>query len=362
MTERNGGLMDDLISRQALCEYALNQKDKSITPNDIMRFPSAQPDSKETSSTHKALDTISRQAAIDAILAVTGNSSVRELYEHVQEHGLSDMWSGGVSAAIDIIIAVPSAQPTEASCWGCNCPKMERLKEQKTFSEMVHLHDAETHEERMETHSCDCIERQAAIDALDEIRHALWEIDRPSPTAPEYVELHEQVQSVWELLDKKQKELYVLPSAQPEKRTENTRKTHACDLISRQAVIEINRSYHGQMPNEVNHRIWKEINELPSAQPDMSEYSDKLWRNAYERGRTEAQQRWIPCSERLPEENGQYLITVKYVHVDGYDDIYAEHGEWTDGKWDMFCFGHCGKVENIIAWMPLPEPYREEGD
>ena len=56
-------------------------------------------------------DTISRQAAIDAILAVTGNSSVRELYEHVQEHGLSDMWSGGVNAAIDIIIAMPSAQP-----------------------------------------------------------------------------------------------------------------------------------------------------------------------------------------------------------------------------------------------------------
>ena len=35
--------MSDLISRQALCEYALNQKDKSVTPNDIMRFPSAQP-------------------------------------------------------------------------------------------------------------------------------------------------------------------------------------------------------------------------------------------------------------------------------------------------------------------------------
>lgn len=72
-----------------------------------------------------------------------------------------------------------------------------------------------------------------------------------------------------------------------------------------------------------------------------------------------AQQRWIPCNERLPEEDGQYLITVKYVHVDGYDDIYAEHGEWTDGKWDMFCFGHCGRVENIIAWMPLPEPWKE---
>lgn len=35
------GEMNDLISRQALCKYALNQKDKSITPNEIMRFPSA---------------------------------------------------------------------------------------------------------------------------------------------------------------------------------------------------------------------------------------------------------------------------------------------------------------------------------
>lgn len=33
--------MNDNISRKALCEYALNQKEKSVTPNDIMRFPSA---------------------------------------------------------------------------------------------------------------------------------------------------------------------------------------------------------------------------------------------------------------------------------------------------------------------------------
>lgn len=36
----------DTISRQALCEYALNQKDKNITANDIMRFPSAQSERK----------------------------------------------------------------------------------------------------------------------------------------------------------------------------------------------------------------------------------------------------------------------------------------------------------------------------
>ena len=39
--------MNDLISRQALCEYALNQKDKCVTPNDIMRFPSAHPQRKK---------------------------------------------------------------------------------------------------------------------------------------------------------------------------------------------------------------------------------------------------------------------------------------------------------------------------
>ena len=38
--------MNDLLSRRALCEYALNQKDKSVSPNDIMRFPSAQPERK----------------------------------------------------------------------------------------------------------------------------------------------------------------------------------------------------------------------------------------------------------------------------------------------------------------------------
>ena len=73
-------------------------------------------------------DLIDRQAAIDAVLGVIP---------------YDEYWKEQIEKAVN---ALPSAQPTEASCWGCNCPKMERLKEQKTFSEMVHLHDAETHE------------------------------------------------------------------------------------------------------------------------------------------------------------------------------------------------------------------------
>jgi hypothetical protein len=84
------------------------------------------------------------------------------------------------------------------------------------------------------------------------------------------------------------------------------------------------------------------------------------WLKDYKRLKEQA--KWIPVSERLPEENGQYLITVKYKHVnDSYEDVYAEHGEWSDGRWDM-CFGHCGEVEDIIAWMPLPQPYKAESE
>ena len=127
-------------------------------------------------------DTISRKAAIDAILAVTGNSSVRELYEHVQEHGLSEMWSGGVNAAIDIIIAVPPAQP-----------------EKRT-------------EERMETHGVclDAIDRKAAIDAVMEFMPSLTTPDGSGQFDREIFEAQEMFIDIGQALNE-------LPSAQPER-------------------------------------------------------------------------------------------------------------------------------------------------
>jgi len=46
----------------------------------------------------------------------------------------------------------------------------------------------------------DLIERQVAIDALGQVLKALWMIDIESPTVPEYIEHHEQVQSVMTLV------------------------------------------------------------------------------------------------------------------------------------------------------------------
>ena len=83
---------------------------------------------------------------------------------------------------------------------------------------------------------------------------------------------------------------------------------------------------------------------------------------------------WIPCSERLPEEDGDYWITVDPRYVPPQyksTDIIL----WSNGKWmmaDYFVIDGEGRkmpeykaVEvdiPIIAWMPLPEPYRKGDD
>ena len=113
--------MSDLISRKALCEYALNQKDKSITPNDIMRFPSAQP-KKRTENTQKthACDLISRQAAIEAVEHITSSMSVCVNTDEC--HGMKRMQRQAVIELANL----PSAQPERR--W---IPCSEELPEEK---------------------------------------------------------------------------------------------------------------------------------------------------------------------------------------------------------------------------------------
>lgn len=41
------------------------------------------------------------------------------------------------------------------------------------------------------------------IDDLGDIRAALWDINIPSPTVPEYIEHHKQIQQIIALVDEK---------------------------------------------------------------------------------------------------------------------------------------------------------------
>lgn len=61
-----------------------------------------------------------------------------------------------------------------------------------------------------------------------------------------------------------------MPSAQPEKRTEERTETHECDLVSRQAVIDTvaKSSFDLNDPDE-NWIMQDWIKEIPSAQPEI---------------------------------------------------------------------------------------------
>lgn len=70
-------------------------------------------------------------------------------------------------------------------------------------------------------------------------------------------------------------------------------------------------------------------------------------------------QRWIPCSERMPEGGRQVLVYARSVHfaLAKYDEMREADGtykkQWvTFDAWKPFY-----KIKEVIAWMPLPEPY-----
>ena len=75
---------------------------------------------------------------------------------------------------------------------------------------------------------------------------------------------------------------------------------------------------------------------------------------------------WIPVEDRLPERtldeklNKSYKKYLVFIDsVDGWDIDMALYDFWNDKKWREAHDGY-GEIENVIAWRPLPEPYRPE--
>ena len=70
-------------------------------------------------------------------------------------------------------------------------------------------------------------------------------------------------------------------------------------------------------------------------------------------------QEWIPCSERLPSEQGHYLVTFPLCNGEPWVYILSfNKGKFyeTDDEWGDVEYG------DVTAWMPLPKPWKGADD
>lgn len=135
-------------------------------------------------------------------------------------------------------------------------------------------------------------------------------------------------------------------------------------LIDADALIE------NKFKNDISYNAFVSlVKRQPSAQPKLDEWCKDCKEYDQERhccprfnrviretvDEVKANQ-WIPCSERLPETEEHVLVTTinkkgerRVVRAYYYhSDDYPGGGAWA-----------AGMNNNVIAWMPLPEPYQE---
>lgn len=67
--------------------------------------------------------------------------------------------------------------------------------------------------------------------------------------------------------------------------------------------------------------------------------------------------KWIPCSYKMPEEESNAIITTKAgnVMVGMYTKKYGQR--MSEG---FICDDYFVYMCSVVAWMPLPEPYKPE--
>lgn len=130
----------------------------------------------------------------------------------------------------------------------------------------------------------------------------------------------------------------LLPSAQISKLPASYRQvTGKLDCISRQAAMDFVGSM--EMCDEISAEAYQELmnylEELPLAQPEPQ---------------------WIPCIERLPEEDGGLYLVTDYSKSIGRRRRHISRCYMNKlGFWSDVPIGY-----EVVAWMPLPEPYVEK--
>ena len=90
---------------------------------------------------------------------------------------------------------------------------------------------------------------------------------------------------------------------------------------------------------------------------DIKQYLEEtntvlLTKEAFECLKERAMDKWIPISERVPEDGTWNIFTDgNMVSVERYKTDAIDHF-YPNGRWFS--------LDEVIAWMPLPEPYEPQ--
>lgn len=145
------------------------------------------------------------------------------------------------------------------------------------------------------------------------------------------------------------------------------------DLISREDAID---ELHHLIPYKKYHRgewvyllqkkeVFNALNSLPSSEAktkciaQIKVDTEEIVRRIKEE--YDITDGWIPCGERLPSERQDVYVTVLW---DDYGDYITAYGMRTQFGWNLYsnAEGELIKGYTVVAWMPLPTPYRKENE
>ena len=130
------------------------------------------------------------------------------------------------------------------------------------------------------------------------------------------------------------------------------------DAISRQAVLDMLEDINAETEGVgfyYEHYV-EYIKKLPPVTPQytdteiqkMQDLESAEIQKAYEIGKAENPNKWIPVSEMLPKGYERVLVTRRMFHWANEPVEYTVGIESFSGNVDF------------VAWMPLPEPYKQE--
>ncbi len=119
-----------------------------------------------------------------------------------------------------------------------------------------------------------------------------------------------------------------------------------CRACSQGCIYPSECSYFDKPPLRCMRQLLSEaadaLEELQRA-VNFHKFNSEFWEDKYN---SLADEKWIPVTERLPEEDGFTLIFTAHGHA---GVCYFTNGWW--GGYGM---------DGITHWMPLPQPPKEE--